>query len=100
MLTHLVMWKFKTDHLGKTPREHAQWMKDRLETLAPLLPGVVSLSVRLNEKDSPSAWDAALVSVFTDSLALENYKNDPRHREISAYCKSARTDRACVDFEN
>lgn len=34
-----------------------------------------------------------------DRAALENYKNNPRRREISAYCKPARTDRTAADFK-
>ena len=33
----------------------------------------------------------------TDQAALEAYKNDPRHKAVSALCKSIRTDRAAVD---
>ena len=60
----------------------------------------------------PAGWDAcneapASFSQFharfyvripeADRAALETYKNDPRHKAVSALCKSIRTDRAAVD---
>ena len=44
-----------------------------------------------------SDYDAALVAEFADRAALERYKEDPRHKAVSALCKSIRTDRAAVD---
>ena len=35
--------------------------------------------------------------LVVDRAALEAYKNDPRHKAVSALCKSIRTDRAAVD---
>ena len=37
------------------------------------------------------------VTFMTAGEALERYKNDPRHKAVSALCKSIRTDRAAVD---
>ena len=42
-------------------------------------------------------YDAVLVSEFDTLADLELYKNDPRHKAVSALCKSIRTDRAAVD---
>ena len=44
-----------------------------------------------------SDYDAALISEFADWAALERYKQDPRHKAVSALCKSIRTDRAAAD---
>ena len=44
-------------------------------------------------------YDAVLVSEFESLEALDAYKNDPRHKAVSALCKSIRTDRVAVDYE-
>ena len=44
-------------------------------------------------------YDAVLVSEFDSLEALETYKNDPRHKAVSALCKSIREDRVAVDYE-
>ena len=43
--------------------------------------------------------DAVLVSEFESLETLEIYKNDPRHKAVSALCKSIREDRVAVDYE-
>ena len=44
-------------------------------------------------------YDAVLVSDFESLEALETYKQDPRHKKVSALCKSIRVDRVAVDYE-
>ena len=44
-------------------------------------------------------YDAVLVSEFDTLADLELYKNDPRHKAVSALCKSIREDRVAVDYE-
>ena len=44
-------------------------------------------------------YDAVLVSEFRSLEDLEAYKNDPRHKAVSALCKSIREDRVAVDYE-
>ena len=44
-------------------------------------------------------YDAALISEFESLETLEQYKVDPRHKAVSALCKSIRTDRATVEYE-
>ena len=44
-------------------------------------------------------YDAVLVSDFAGLEELEAYKNDPRHKAVSALCKSIRVDRVAVDYE-
>ena len=44
-------------------------------------------------------YDAVLVSESESLEALDTYKNDPRHKAVSALCKPIRTDRVAVDYE-
>ena len=74
MLRHIVMWKF---------RPGTETERDLFLTGLQGLYGAIP--------------DAVLISEFADRAALETYKNDPRHKEVSALCKSIRTDRAAVD---
>lgn len=43
--------------------------------------------------------DAVLVSDFASMEELQIYKDDPRHKDVSALCKSIRTDRVAADYE-
>ena len=44
-------------------------------------------------------YDAVLVSEFESLESLNTYKNDLRHKAVSALCKSIRIDRVAVDYE-
>ena len=76
MIRHIVMWKFREG----TEREQEQF-----------LTGLRGLG-----KDN---YDAVLVSEFASMEDLQTYKDDPRHKAVSALCKSIRTDRVAADYE-
>ena len=82
MLRHIVMWKFR-------PGTEAE------RDLFGAIPELKSCQVLRGMEGSD--YDAVLISEFADQAALEAYKNDPRHKAVSALCKSIRTDRAAVD---
>ena len=69
MIRHIVMWKFREG----TEREQEQFGKDN--------------------------YDAVLVSEFASMEDLQTYKDDPRHKAVSALCKSIRIDRVAADYE-
>ena len=69
-----------------------------LELVSPrMLPQLLRSEVAVNVGEGN--YDAVLVSEFRDLEALEAYKNDPRHKAVSALCKSIRMDRVAVDYE-
>ena len=92
MVKHIVMWKFREGE-----EEKRDLFLSRLSALQGVIPQLKSSTVAKNEP--AGGWDAVLISEFESYKALDEYKNDPRHREVSALCKSIRTDRASVDFE-
>lgn len=98
MLKHVVMWKLKAEAEGKTKAENAQWMKEHLEALVGVVPEIRSLQVGINCKESEMAYDAVLISTFESEEALTAYKVNPRHVEVSTYCKKIRENRVVVDF--
>lgn len=92
MLKHIVMWKFKPGTEG----EQRQFL-DGLRGLYGVIPQIREQEIGVNAL--PGNYDAVLVSVFDSPEDLEAYKNDPRHRAVSALCKAIRTDRVAVDYE-
>ena len=92
MIRHIVMWKF----LPGTEAQQEQFLTG-LAALQGVVPQLLkSEVVRGLGGDN---YDAALISEFESMEALEQYKVDPRHKAVSALCKSIRTDRAAVDYE-
>ena len=92
MIRHIVMWKFRPG----TQAEQQQFL-DGLWSLQGVIPQLLRSEVAVNVGEGN--YDAVLVSEFQDLAALEAYKNDPRHKAVSALCRSIRTDRASVDYE-
>lgn len=119
---HIVMWKFKEQHNGKSALENARWMKEQLEALVGVVPELLSAEVGIspaleqaaavpsNAAAAPSnaaaapapvasgEYDACLLSTFASPEALAAYKVHPKHKAISAYCKEARVKRLAFDW--
>lgn len=92
MIRHIVMWKFRPG----TEVQQQQFLEG-LRGLQGVIPQLLRSEVAVNVGEGN--YDAVLVSEFQDLDALDAYKNDPRHKAVSALCKSIRTDRVAVDYE-
>lgn len=92
MVRHVIMWKFRP---GEETR--MQEFLNRLQALDGVIPEILHMQIGVNCKDGNN-FDACLIADFADFDALERYKNDPRHVEVSQLCKSIRETRGAVDF--
>ena len=92
MIRHIVMWKFRPG----TEAEQEQFLTG-LAALQGVVPQLLKSEVKRNV--APGNYDAVLVSEFESLETLQQYKDDPRHKAVSALCKSIRTDRAALDYE-
>ena len=92
MIRHIVMWKFRTG----TEAEQARFLEG-LRSLQGVIPQLLKSEVAVNV--GRGNYDAVLVSEFESLEALETYKNDPRHKAVSALGKAMREDRVAVDYE-
>lgn len=92
MIRHIVMWKFRPG----TELEQEQFLSG-LQALQGVIPQLLKSEVARNV--APGNYDAVLVSEFRNLEDLDAYKNDPRHKAVSALCKSIREDRVAVDYE-
>ena len=92
MIRHIVMWKFRPG----TEAEQKAFLEG-LRGLQGVIPQLKRSEVAVNV--GQGNYDAVLVSEFESLEALDAYNNDPRHKAVSALCKSIRTDRVAVDYE-
>lgn len=98
MVNHYVFWNLN-DSLTKEERTQAGLkIKEKLEAVGKLVPGVISLEVRINELES-SNRDVALLSVFENVEALNAYQVHPEHINAADYVGSVTYNRTCFDFE-
>lgn len=92
MIRHIVMWKFREG----TGAEQEQFLAG-LAALQGAIPQLLKSEVKRSLGEGN--YDAVLVSEFESLETLQQYKDDPRHKALSALCKSIRIDRTAVDYE-
>ena len=81
MIRHIVFWKFRPD---ADPE--------------PFLQALSALPEQIDWIRGMHAWDAALEVDFDTLEDVARYRDDPRHKKVSALCKSIRTDRVSIDI--
>ena len=96
MVRHVILWKLKEEH--NTPEVKAA-IKEHLESLVGVVPGLVSLSVHTAAlPSSPAAL--CLDALLVDEAALNGYATHPAHVAAADtfVCPFVET-RLCLDFE-
>lgn len=99
MVRHIVMWNYKEGLTAEENRRNAQKIKEELEGLVPVIPGVISLRV-LTERLPSGGRDLLLDSLFESEEALQSYQVHPEHIRVSGFIGSVTQDRFCVDFRD
>ena len=93
MIRHIVMWKFREG----TEREQEEFLT-RLAGLYGVIPQIRNSQVSRNVGPENN-YDAVLCAEFDSMADVAAYRDDPRHKAVSALCKAIRTDRVAVDYE-
>ena len=96
MLTHIVVWRYRTDVAQATRDEHVA----RLKSLRTVVPGIESFSVGFDTLHLPRSYDTGLVAVFRDRAALDAYTVHPDHVKVANFGRSISDLVASVDFES
>jgi hypothetical protein len=99
MIRHIVA--LRLSGASETDRdEQFVQAKARLEALADVVPGVVSIRLGHDLGLIASHWPVVLVADFADNAALEAYQAHPRHVEVLAWLNDGIVvDRATVDYD-
>lgn len=66
---HIVMWKFKEQHNGKSALENARWMKEQLEALVGVVPELLSAEVGINPALEQAAVPSDAAGAPSDAAA-------------------------------
>ncbi|HXD30865.1 MAG TPA: Dabb family protein [Pyrinomonadaceae bacterium] len=96
MLTHIVVWKYKTEIEQAIREEHVT----QLRRLASVISEVESLTVGFDVLDLPRSYDTGLVATFQDRAALETYTVHPDHEKVATLGRSISEHVVSVDFED
>ena len=96
MVKHIILWTLKPEY--NTP-EIKQGMKEGLEALVGVVPGLLEMRVEIAPLASSNA-DVMLYSVLESEDALKAYAVHPAHVEVAnTLVRPYTATRACMDFE-
>lgn len=99
MVKHIILWQLKDEFSNEEKETIKSGIKEGLEGLKGVIPGLVEIQVQTDSLDSSNV-DVMLDSSFENEEALKKYAVHPAHVEVAdtkvrPYTKS----RACIDFE-
>ena len=95
MVKHIILWKLKEEY--NTP-EIKQGMKEGLEALQGVVPGLLEIKVTTDVLDSSNV-DVMLYSVLESVDALKGYAVHPEHVKVAdTLIKPFAETRNCIDF--
>ena len=94
MITHIVMIKFKPEHIGDAPV-----VREKLLGLPAQIDVIRHYEVGLDVIRSERAWDLVIFSKFDSLETLAIYDQHPAHLEAVAFLRPLRSHIASVDYE-
>jgi hypothetical protein len=99
MIRHIVLWRLKASAHGHTKTENARIIKQRLESLRGVIPGLLKVEVGIDFGKTEQSCDVALCCEFESKEALRLYQEHPAHQAAVQFIREARDERYVVDYE-
>jgi len=96
MLTHIVVWKYRSDVEQFAREEHVRLLAELRATI----PEVRSLAVGFDILHLARSYDTGLVAVFDDRAGLDAYTIHPDHVRVAEFGRQISEHVASVDFES
>ena len=99
MVKHMVMWSFKEEIPEEKKAELKAQIKEHLEGLVGVVPGLLSAKV-ITEPLASSTRDLCLITELESEEALKAYAVNPNHVHVAdTYVRPNVCDRVAMDFE-
>lgn len=99
MVKHMVMWSFKEEILEEKKPELKAQIKEHLEGLVGVVPGLIKAEVVTDLLPS-STRDLCLIIELESAEALAAYAVNPNHVHVAdTYVRPNVCDRVAMDFE-
>ena len=99
MVKHIVLWRLKSSAHGHTRAENARIIKQKLESLRDVIPGLLRIEVGIDFGKTAQSCDIVLNSEFESREALRLYQEHPAHQAAVQFIREARDERYVVDYE-
>lgn len=99
MIKHVILWTLKEEFTAEEKEIIKQGIKEGLEGLAGVIPGLLDIQVNTGRLESSTA-DLMLDSTFESQAALNAYAVHPAHTEVAdTKVRPYTALRSCLDFE-
>lgn len=96
---HIVMWQFKEEIKEEDRAELKKNMKEHLENLVGVVPGLLKVEFVV-EPISSSTHDMALVTEFDEVESIKGYSVHPAHVKVAdTYVRPYVRNRVCLDYK-
>ena len=96
MVKHIILWTLKDEFNNDQIKKD---MKESLEALKGVVPGLLEIEVQIEKLDSSNV-DVMLYSVLENEEALKGYAVHPAHVEVAdTKVRPFTSSRSCIDFE-
>jgi len=99
MVKHIVMWTLKESAQGRSKVENARMMKEKLEALVGVVPGLLRAEVGIDFERSEQSYDVSLYTEMDSRESLHIYQNHPAHLAAVGFIREVRDQRCVVDYE-
>ena len=96
MLTHIVVWKYRSEVEPAIREEHVTLLR----SLAAQIKEVQSLSVGFDVLHLARSYNTGLVALFENRAALDAYTIHPEHVKVAEFGRRISEHVASVDFED
>lgn len=97
MVTHIVTWTLKEELTAQEKAEAKAKIKEGLEGLVGVVPGLLSAKVETELLDS-STGDFALFTTLESPEALKAYAVNPDHLKVAGFVRSVVCARTAIDY--
>lgn len=100
MVKHIILWKLRSELSAAEKQEKAQAIKQGLESLLGVVPGLMDIHVQIDGRLASSNADIMLDSTLESEEALKGYAVHPAHLAVANGVVRPNTEqRTCLDFE-
>lgn len=100
MVKHIILWTLKEDLTAEQKEEVKKGIKEGLEGLAGVVPGLIDIKVNISGRLDSSNADVMLDSTLESPEALKAYAAHPAHVAVAnTKVRPFTALRSCLDYE-
>ena len=100
MVRHIILWTLRPELSESEKSKIKADIKRELEALKGQVPGLVDITVNIDNRLESSNCDLMLDSTLESPAALKEYATHPAHVHVAdTYVRPYTSQRTCLDFE-